>query len=339
VIRKALPLVVLALALGAATAAFARDQYPFELTVKGPDGKAVEGAQVTVEAKTGEAFKTDGVTNKKGRFEAALPDFDRIYLLTVTKDGYATLTSDLDLPSQHLHTGQTAEVGVSLQVQTPEQAFIAAYNQGVGKLRDRDADAALPLFEEAARIKPTAVEPWRVISQIYLEEKKFDEALAAADQALQRKADDGEALRDRYDALTALGRSQDAEAALDVLATSDHTEDTARLLFNSGAADWNAKNAEGARKRFGQALAIDPKLYQAHAALAEIHISESQSAADDAAKKASLRAAIEELDHAIEIAPRNFNAWERKIEVLKAMDDTDGAAAAQKQLDELKAGH
>ncbi len=337
-IRKALPLVALALALGAATAALAQDRYPLELTVKGPDGKPVEGAQVTVEAKSGEAFQTEGATNKRGRFDAPLPDFDRVYKVTVSKQGFATLHSDLDLPSQHLRVGQTADVGVALQTQTPEQAFIEAFNAGVGKLRDHDAEAALPLFEEAARIKPTAVEPWRVISQVYLEEKKYDEALAAADQALQRQADDAEALRDRYDALTALGRADEAEATLDSLATSDHSEDTARLLFNSGASNWNAKDAAGARKRFGQALAIDPKLYQAHSALAEIHISESQQADDDAAKKASLKSAVDELDRAIEIAPRNFKAWERKIEVLQAMGDTDAANAVQKQLDDLKGG-
>lgn len=332
-IRKAFPFALAALALLVALPAAAKEKYPLELTVKAVDEKPVEGAAIAVEATSGEAFKVEGVTDKKGRFKAQLPDFTRVYKLRVAKEGLSTVEQPLDFSSQGLKSGQTAEVGITLHVRGP----IDVFNEGVQAIQHRDLGIGIARFEEATRMKPDFVEAWRALGQLYLADKRPADALAAADRTLQLAANDPSALRDRYDALVDLGRNQEAEDGLESLATSDRSPDTARLLFNSGASAWNARNAELARKRFGQALAIDPKLYQVYSALAEIHISEAQDAKDDAVKKAKLADAVAEIDKALEIAPRNFKAWDRKIEVLKAMGDAAGAAAAERKLAELKA--
>ena len=89
----------------------------------------------------------------------------------------------------------------------------------------------------------------------------------------------------------------------------------------------NNKERYKSRAYLQKALEVDPNLYQAHSALAEIAIGDK-----------NYDEAVKELDLVIGLAPRNFKAFERKIEVLKAAGKADAAAAVEKQLATLKAG-
>ena len=101
----------------------------------------------------------------------------------------------------------------------------------------------------------------------------------------------------------------------------------ARALTEQGRAHRKSGDSARAIARFNEALAIDPTLHQAHSALAELAI-----------KEKNYPLAVAELDKALAVAPRNFKAYERKIEVLKVMGDKAGADAAEKALAALKAG-
>lgn len=316
--RRSLTLAAAAL-LALAGPAIAK--YKMELTVKTADGEAVVGADVAVTAETGEAFTVAGLTDKKGRYKTELPDFDRVYLLKVGKDGFTTLDERLDFPAQGLKPTQTAEVDVTLVPRGPTEI----YNEGVRALQARDPETALARFEEAVALKPDFVEAWRVLSRLHLMGERFDQALAASQKVLTLAPDDPEVLRDRYDALAGLGREEEAAATLDELALKDQSPETAKYLFNSGAAAWNAKDAAAARHRFEQALACDPKLWQAHQAMAEIYIDAKD-----------WDAAIAEIDKELALTPRNFKAFERKIAVLKAAGKQAEAGAVEKELAALR---
>jgi tetratricopeptide (TPR) repeat protein len=337
--------------LAAAPPLVARDRFPIEVTVKTSDGKPVEAARVLVVSKAGGDFRIEGPTSRRGRFEGELPDFGRLYRLTVSKEGSATFDRDIDLAAQNLTEGMTAEVGITLL--PPEAA--SSHNEGIRALEAGDAVLAEAKFREAITLDPTMPEPRLALAatlrrqnriedairaleeaataiptniQIldtlafeHLELKRFEPALSAADRALSIAANDAEALRNRYDALVGLDRQEDAEAALDAIAEKNPSPETARLLYNAGATASNAKQFERARHRLAQALAIDPKLYQAHAALAEIAIGEKD-----------FEGALAELDKTLAISPRNFKAFERKIEVLRALGREADAAAAEEQL-------
>jgi tetratricopeptide (TPR) repeat protein len=277
---------------------------------------------VTIQASSGAAFSASGVTDKKGTWETVLPDFDRIYRLKVEKPGFSSREENLDLPAQGLKPSQKAEVTVPL----PPRTEIEVYNEGVRALQAHDVPTALARFEEASAMKPDFREPLRAISGIRVMQKEYDAALAAADKLLALDPADTAAMRDRYESLAALGRKDEAVAALDQLAAKDKSPDAAKLLYNAGADAWNTKDAATARKRFAEALAADPKLHQAHTAMAEIWISEKKW--DDA---------VAELDQTLAIAPRNFKAYERKIEVLKAAGKAAEAAEAEKSLAALRA--
>jgi len=176
-------------------------------------------------------------------------------------------------------------------------------------------------------MKPDFVEAWRILSRLYLMQNQYEQTLAAGDKTLALAPDDPEVLRDRYEALAGLGRTEEASAALDALAAKDKSSETAKFLFNAGAMAWNDKDGVTARKRFEQALVCDPKLWQAHQAMAEIHID---------AKEWDL--AIAEIDKELALTPRNFKAFERKIAVLKAAGKADEAAAVEKELEALRGG-
>lgn len=344
-----------ALALLAAPSLVARDRFPLEVTVKDSGGKPVEGALVVVVAKAGEAFRAEGRTTRRGRFEGELPDFSRVYRMTISRDGFATFDRDIELAPQNLTEGMTAEVGITLM---PPDAR-SSHNEGIHALESGDAIRAEAKFREAIALEPTMPEPHLALAatlrrqnrtddaivaleqgataapasiQILdalafelLELKRFDAALAAADRALALAPADPEALRSRYDALVGLGRGADAEAALDAIAEKIPSPETARLLYNAGATASNAKQFDLARRRLEQALAIDSKLYQAHAALAEIAIGEKD-----------FEGALAELDKTLALAPRNFRAFERKIEVLRALGREADAVAAEQQLKALR---
>lgn len=316
----------LVLALSAAvalTASAHAAKSRLEVTVQGVDGEPIAGAAISLSAETGEPFTVAGVTDKKGKYKAEIPDFDRAYLLKVGLEGFTPREDRLDLAAQGFRPGQNAEVDVTLVPRGP----LEIYNEGVRALQVRDTDAAIARFEEAVAAKPDFVEAWRVLSRLHLMGNRYEQALAAGEKVLASLPDDAEVLRDRYEALAGLGRAAEAEAALDLLAEKDKSPEVAKFLFNAGAAAWNERNAEAARRRFAQALEHDPKLYQVHQAQAEMHIDAKE-----------WDQAIAELDRVIEIAPRNFKAYERKIEVFRAAGKAAEAEATQKALEALRGG-
>ncbi len=307
--------------LALAAAASAKDQFPLELTVKGPDGKPAEGVAITVNVASGDPFTASGVTDKKGRFDTELPDFARVYNVAVSKAGFGGYERPLDFAAQGIKTGQTAEVVLTIA----PRSHVDAYNEGARALADGNRDLALERIEESTRMKPDFLEAWRALSSLYAASTRPADALAASDRTLELATGDVEALRNRYHALVELGRGDEARTALAALVAVDRTPETARLVFNLGADAMKSGDHAAARGHFASALELDPNLHQAHSALAEIQIGAKDFAG-----------AIAELDKVLALSPRNFVAWERKIEVLKAMGKADEAAEAQRKLVELR---
>lgn len=338
-----------------ASAALARDRFPIEVTVRDVAGEPVESAAVTIRAAGDESLRLEGLTNRRGKFKAELPDFSRTYRIRVSATDLAVFEQSLDLATANLEPGMTAEVGVTLRAPDAK----VSYTEGLQAMNAGDSATAEARFREAMALDSRLAEPYLGLGELLRRQKRNPEsvamlekgaatavpnlqlfnflafqllqldrpadALVAADRALALAPADAEALRSRYDALLALERSNEAEATLDQLAAAAPDDDTARLLFNAGATASNVKDFARARQRLQQALALDPKLHQAHSALAELHIGEQE-----------FEAALAELDKVIAIAPRNFRAIERKVEVLRALTREADAAALEQQLAELR---
>lgn len=285
-------------------------------------GAPVAGATIEIASTdAGEAFSANGASDANGAWQVELPDARRAYRLKVAATDFQPFEAPLELKGRRGSRNKPFELPVELVPFTAADHF----NAGVVLLRDKKVEPAAASFRRAVELEPGLARGWSVLAMIEMEAGKHAEALEHADRAIALDAADMHALRTRYEALVALRRAEEAEAALGTLYEKDKTPDTARLLFNAGAEAGNAGRSEQARLRLGQALELDPKLWQAHTALAELAIREER-----------LPDAVAALDRAIEISPRNFKAWERKVEVLRAMGKAEEADAAAAKLAELK---
>jgi tetratricopeptide (TPR) repeat protein len=304
----------------------AKPNYPLELTVQGEDGKPVQDAAVEIRAAGGERFEVSGKTDRRGRYQAKLPDFARVYRFRVTKEKFAIFEQSVDFAAQNLVAGQTAELTITLPLDrgpSPE----AIFNQGAEAIRRNDLATAEAKMREATRLAPGLAPAWSVLAMLAADAQRWPEALDAADRTLAIAPADAPALRARAEALAALGRRPEADAALDRLAEADRSDDTARVLFNAGAEAWSRKDAALATRRFEQALAANPALHQAHSALAEVKIGGKD-----------LEGALAALERALELAPTAKKLWQRKADVLEALGRKDEAAAAREKLAQLEGG-
>lgn len=297
--------------------------YPVEVTVTDTDKNPLEGAGVRWTGTAGDPFTVVGRTDARGKFRQELPDRTRSYRIALAKEGYLPFESEVNLGGIELKRGATLLLSYEL---APRNAQVI-FNEGVAALQNRDTRTALARFEEALSKKPDFLEALRAIYTIHLVEKRPAEALVAADRLLGIASDNVDALRARYEALDQLGRREEALETLERLIPLDPSTETARICYNVGAAAWNEKEAPRARKWFERALSLDPKLYQAHVALAEMAIAEQKYAE-----------ALASLDRVLELTPRNFRVHERKIELLRAMGRTEDAEAASRKLEELRRG-
>jgi tetratricopeptide (TPR) repeat protein len=325
-VNRTSALLAAALMVSSSSLAFAaaKPKAPFEVVVTTPEGAPVGDAAVEISsAVTVPPYTYSARTDATGKSTGELADFTSAYSIKVSKEGYKTFTQELDFATSKLKKGQVATLKVSLPLITAAEY----YNEGAKALQAKDLARASAQLELAIATDPKFARAYSVLALIELEQSQWDKALAHADQALALDPADMQSLRSRYDALSGLGDKPRADAVLTELAAKDRTPDVARLLYNAGAQAGNAKDIEGARMRFQEALAIDPTLHQAHSALAELAIKEKK-----------YPEAIAELDLAITAAPRNFKAYDRKIEVQKAMGDKAGAEATEKALAALKAG-
>jgi len=303
----------------------AKDKFPIQITVKDEAGAAVGDARISLTAESGEAFTLSGTSDAKGGYAGSLPDFSRVYRLSVSKEGFVPFEQPLDFVAQKIEAGMTAQLVVTLTTPkgpTAEQL----YNEGVAAIQQRDLATAEAKLRQALELKPGLAQGWMALSMVLADDKRWQESLDACDKALAATPDQPALLRIRFEALDKLGRTDEATAALDVLVAKAPSAETAVLVFNQGAQATNHGDLALAQHRFEQALTLDPSLYQAHAALAELHI-----------RAKSYDAALAELDKALALSPKNVRALERKVEVLKALGKKDEAAAAEKQLADLKA--
>ena len=314
-IHRALPF---ALVLALAGTLYAVGEGRVLGTVVGPDGKPVQGAKVTVTfAETN--YKQEKTTDAKGKFTMLILDATKEYRVRVEKQGYIPFEDALKPKIE-----DTVRVTFSIVPEAPEPVqqtegpeakelegknqAIAAYNEGVGLLRSNDMAAAAVKFQEAVQLDPKLKEAWAVLSEIYSDQNKHAEALAAADKYLELEPGAARGLKVKYDAYVGLGKTDQLDAALEELAKADRTPDTAIRIVNRGITHFNENRMPQAIQAFETALAIDPTLAKAEYLLGLSYVN-----ADNKEK------AREHLTKFLEMAPNHEDAGTAKemLELLK----------------------
>jgi tetratricopeptide (TPR) repeat protein len=312
--RAALALAALVLALGFSGALLAAGEGRIIATITDDKGAPVEGAKVVL-TRAGTAYKIEKVSDKKGQVMLLVLDATQKYDLHIEKGGYGpydgpvkpkvedTVRLSFVLPAIQAPAASAADAPKELS--GADQAVLA-YNEGVSALRGGNVATALPSLEKAASLNPKLPEAQAALAEVYLDQKRYGDARAAADRLLALKPGDPEGLRARYDALKGEGDNEKAREALDALTAADpKSAEAAVRYFNEGAEKARTNKLEDAAVYFEKVVAIapaDPRFAKAHYILGLTY-------AKDDAKKA---AAKEQLNTFLQMAPNDPDAGTAK---------------------------
>ncbi|HET9209708.1 MAG TPA: tetratricopeptide repeat protein, partial [Thermoanaerobaculia bacterium] len=263
-IRRA-ALAAIVLALGFRGALLAAGEGRIIATITDDKGAPVEGAKVVL-TRPGTAYKLEKVSDKKGQVMLLVLDATQEYQLHIEKAGYGpydgpvkpkvsdTVRMSFTLPAAAPPPAAEAPKELS----GADQAIIA-YNEGVTALKGGNVAAALPSLEKAASLNPKLPEAQVALAEAYLDQKRYGDALAAADRFLALRPNDTEGLRARYDALKGAGDNDKAHEALDALAAADpKSSEAAVRYFNEGAERARTGKLEDAAVFFEKAVQISP---------------------------------------------------------------------------------
>lgn len=311
-IRRAAHIAVTALLLAITLAGslHAAEEGRLLVTVTDDDsGAPIEGASVLL-VRPGTSYKLEKKTDKKGQAQLLVLDATQEYQIKAQKDGYnpfegpvkPKLGDTLRLTFALTKAAPAAGNPNAPQELTGTDKAILAYNDGVEKLKAGDLAGALPKFEEAIKENPELPEAQIAAAEVYLELKRYGDALAATDRFLALKPGDVRGLRDRYDALKAAGDAEKSKEALEALRTADpKSAETAVRYFNEGAERTRSGQYDEAAGFFEKVVEIapeDPKFAKAHYVL-------GLSYAKDDAKKAQAR---EHLQTFLRLSPNDSDA-------------------------------
>ncbi len=297
--RAALALAALVLALGFSGALLAAGEGRIIATITDDKGAPVEGAKVVL-TRAGTAYKIEKVSDKKGQVMLLVLDATQNYDLHIEKGGYGpydgpvkpkvedTVRLSFVLPAVQ---AQAAAADAPRELSGADQAVLA-YNEGVSALRAGNVATALPSLEKAASLNPKLPEAQAALAEVYLDQKRYGDARAAADRLLALKPGDPQGLRARYDALKGEGDNEKAREALDALTAADpKSVEAAVRYFNEGAEKARTDKLEDAAVYFEKVVAIapaDPRFAKAHYILGLTY-------AKDDAKKAAAKEQLNDL--------------------------------------------
>lgn len=323
--------IALCLALALAASALALGEGRVIGTITSPDGKPLQGIKITL-TRPGTDYKQEKVTDKNGKFTILVLDATQEYVLRMEKEGYDAYEETIKpKPSDTLRLSYTlaetppqAATGPSEEeikrIEGENQA-IAAFNEGVTALQANNLATAEARFKEATTLNPSLAPAFGALAEVYAEQKKNAEALAAADRYLELEPGAVRGLRVRFDAIRALGDKEKLGPALDALVAADKSRETAVRIFNLGAEASRSGDRDGAIAYLKRAVEIDPTLDQAYTAMGQVLI-----------VKKSYKEAAAAVEPALARNPKNLEALTIRYEALKAAGDKAGAAAAQEAM-------
>jgi tetratricopeptide (TPR) repeat protein len=279
-------------------------------TVTDDAGAPIEGAKAVLTRAGG--YRLEKVSDKKGQFMLLVLDATQDYQIHIEKAGYGPFDGPVkpklqDTVRLTFALPKTAAPAAAPAAAAPKELSgadqaILAYNEGVTALRDGKIAGAVPSLEKAAALNPGLPEAQAALADVYLELKRYGDALAAADRFLALKPGDPQGLRARYDALRAAGDNEKAREALEALAAADpKSPETAVRFFNEGAERARAGKLDEAAGFFQRVVEIapaDPKFAKAHYVLGMTYAKED-------GKKAQAR---EHLQTFLQMAPKDSDA-------------------------------
>jgi tetratricopeptide (TPR) repeat protein len=323
--------IALCLVLALAATAHAVGEGRIIGTVLNPEGKPIPDIKITL-TRPGTNYNMEKVTDKNGKFTILVLDATQEYVLRMEKAGYDAyeetnkpkpsdvlrLTYTLTETAPQAATGPSEEEVKKIE---GENAAVAAFNEGVTALQANNLPAAEVKFREATTLNPSLAPAFGALAEVYAEQKKHAEALAAADRYLELEPGAVRGLKVRFDAARGLGDKAKLGPALDALVAADKSRETAVRIYNLGAETSRAGDRDGAIAYFKRAVEVDPTLDQAYTAMGQVLL-----------VKKSFKEAAQAVEPVLARNAKNLEALTIRYEALKAAGDKAGATAAQEAM-------
>lgn len=322
--------IALCLALALAASAHAVGEGRIIGTVSNPQGEPIPGIKITI-TRPGTNYKQERVTDKNGKFTLIILDATQEYVLRMEKEGYDAYEETIKPKPEDVMRLSYTLTETAPQVAGPSEEevkklegknqAITAFNEGVTALQADNLPVAEARFKEATTLDPTLAPGFGALAEVYAEQKKNAEALAAADRFLELEPGNVRALRVRFDAIRGLGDKEKLGPALDALVAADKSRETAVRIFNLGAEASRSGDRDGAIAYLKRAVEVDPTLDQAYTAMGQVFI-----------VKKSYKEAAAAVEPVLARNASNLEALTIRYEALKAAGDKAGAAAAQQAM-------
>ena len=160
--------------------------------------------------------------------------------IEIAFDAHSSLGNE-DKAEEYLE--QLEETGIDISTRL--------FNTGVAALNVGDYQTAAEKFRAALEEDPELTPAYSALAVVLVGLEKYEEALEAAEQTLQRQPDNDRAHRMKYQSLRLLGRLDEAAAAFQELKPADQVQaiqlqyDNATDLFNAGQTQKAAEVLEG----------------------------------------------------------------------------------------------
>lgn len=324
-----------------AVSALAVGQGRLQAQVVDENGEPLAGVEVHITADE-IAYEKTLTTKKNGNITLLVVDATRSYTFQFTKEGYRPVQEQVKLtpgdvtrktftvPS--LEAAPMAPSAEQVAAVEGRNKAVKAFNEGVRLMQSGDSVAAKEQFLEAARIDAEMPQPLSALAGLYLDEKDYAQAVAAADKLLALDPDNPRALQIQYDAYVEMGDKANAAAALDRLsALEGGGTDAAVRVFNQGAEAARVGDVDTALARFEKAAELDPELAPAHAALAGIYLDrdEHQKAVEAAEAALGIDPDLVEVQKIRYEGYRRMGQEEKAKEVFAEMAESDPEGLAE----------
>jgi tetratricopeptide (TPR) repeat protein len=246
-----------------------------------PEGKPIPGVSVTTTCADIADFREVTTTNDKGIFMVDFGKINVTYRYVLVKTGYVPLTVEqnwtfegterhdfkmLAAPAAKSEGGPAAPAAAAAPAPAPAPTSIEAvraFNAGVLAFKAKDYPTATAKFEEALSYDPRLGRAWAVLSQINLEQKRYQEAADAAEKAVALGAADPSVLQSRWEAYRKLGDDAKTAKAREDLERIGRMTEEAKRVHNEAVALLKAGDDAGAFAKFQEALTLDPNLQPA----------------------------------------------------------------------------
>jgi tetratricopeptide (TPR) repeat protein len=264
-------------------------------TVVDPQGQPIPGAKVTVRPLLDDTLRFSVETKENGHYTLENFNPSKGYRFTVAKEGCRSVWRDVETGISGTSVGGVLRqnfvlypVGLYSDRRDSKLVLLSRYSPAAGlyqkaqrSLERGELEKALKRFEAAQELDQDLAPIYEGLAIVYHQLGHHENAVTAADKALELAPGDPDFLRVRYDALTGLGRREEARKTLLHLAETTANPATANpatatLFLNEGVEAVRGGDRPLAEAMLQGALRLDPGLKQAQDALAKVYIEDQK---------------------------------------------------------------